>query len=173
MMWIYRTFLYFVVSLWLYILRPITFDLVMNLYYWIRVDESEVRIKKELQTFISTKISKFTTVKDTYLCDKFSYKKDPLGGLFDWYPRNILVLITKKFRDDCDGFAAMASFMYPDEEGKRYVLVPLNPRYWKESHVIYERANKIYSSGEIHRMTLKKYIEEIYKYGDVIILRHM
>jgi hypothetical protein len=106
-----------------------------------------------------------------YLINKFKYQKDPLWGLLDWYPRGILVLITKKFKDDCDGFAAMASFMYP-KDGKRYVLVPLNPKYWLRSHVIYEHANKIYSSGEIYRMTLKKYVSDVYKYGEVIILRH-
>jgi len=171
MMWIYKVFLYVVVGAWLYVIRPLTFDLIMNLYHLIRVDDSEIRIKKEVLAFGVAMNSKFTTVKDTYLTNKFTYQKDPLWGLLDWFPRSILVLITKKFKDDCDGFAAMASFMYPNE-GKRYVLVPLNPKYWLRSHVVYERANKIYSSGDIHRMTLKKYITDVYKYGEVIILRH-
>lgn len=165
-------FLYFIVAIITYILRPLFFDLPMNLFYLIKTDENDDKIKKELQVFKFTKSSKFATLKDIYLSNKFSYKTDPLGGLIDWCPRHILVMITRKYKDDCDGFAAMASFIYPNE-GKRYMLVPLNPKHFLDAHIIFVRENKIYSSGQIHTITLEEYMDKIYKYKNAIILRYL
>ncbi|NCU32484.1 MAG: hypothetical protein EOM23_06040 [Candidatus Moranbacteria bacterium] len=98
--------------------------------------------------------------KKDFLVNRYKYVHDPVYGLFNWNWRSIRSAAFFDFKGDCDKFAFLAKFLLP--YGKRYSILPLNPKFWKEMHVVYVYRGCVYSSGYILSMDFEEYLSIAY-----------
>lgn len=151
-------------------------DFFINIYYMTySLFDSTLT---ELNMIMFKKVKKMTSpdAKDTFLKEKYRWCSDPFNGALNWNWRFLRVAAVKNFRDDCDGFAFLAHWMYGD--GKIYAITNYDLRTFRNWHVVYVRENKkygsskIYSSGRIHNMDFKEYLDYFYHDKDILTTRY-
>jgi hypothetical protein len=141
-------------------------DAIAHLYYRFKYRKSWERAKfgaAQLRQWIK---SKRDPEVDAELKRRFEWTQE----VFDWRPLSLEMLHARSYLDDCDGFGQLCHFIYRD--GRGIVIWPNKGNYNAKGepsgfHMIYERAGKIYSSGNIHFVSLNQFIKDAYPEGAV------
>jgi hypothetical protein len=84
----------------------------------------------------------------------FNWTSDPLGGLIDWSP-SIIAVVLKDFKDDCDGAAALTQYLFSVINIPVTIYALISRKPWvTASHVIAiaypeDKKCRLYSNGKL------------------------
>ena len=106
--------------------------------------------------------------KYNFLSKRYGWKADPILGAVNWNWRSVWVAALFKFKGDCDKYAFLTSKLM--QGGKKYAILPYNPKYWKRMHVVYVYHDTVFSSGWWHKNSLPYYLKFAYDKIDYFLV---